>query len=337
VERALEVLGFGEILDTWYKISVLDVLKSAVENNEFGSFVLQTKYGLHSSDLKYLFSIFPELRIGKKPSPSTIMNRISELRERLRGLSVKMLKDMELWIFPKWRSLIGAVYMGMFEGRPIRDILWSSVAILIPSVNDIFRYRLLSREECVGIFGLGVYTSEFMPERSTEPTRFSMPIHGVLLETKMYEKAIYSKKELIVPKYSEYFREHLIRIPLGELVGSKFASRFFGPVVRKISGVIGEFLDAINMLYITDAKVPNLTILSAWRGAFNKLLVKEKHLQKLSVAMIKGVPGVVGYEGILDKLTELPPVHDPEVFVDRMRLLWARFSVLGDKLLEGLI
>ena len=322
LDKALEVLGLSKIMDAWYKMNLVGVLKQAAENNEFGQFVLQSKYGLSGDDIKYLWAEFPELRAGKKPSRQAITQKISELNEAIRNASVKMLQDVELWIFPKWRELIGAVFLGMFEGRPIKEITWSSVAVMIPSVKEIFRYRLLSGEECVGIFGIGVYACEFIPDRAQNPTSFSVPIHGVIMEMPAYERAIYSKKTLVVPRYSEYIREHLVRIPLSELLASRFAPRFFGPIIRKTSRMISEFLDAVKSFSIANVGLDDIMLLSAWRGAFNKFLVTENRLGTLSVDMLKGVPGVVGYEGVLGKLTELPMVHGLDVFVDKIKLLW---------------
>ena len=334
LEEALKVFGYEEIRDIWSKTSLLTILRAALANNEYDSRSLQERYGLSMEEIRYLWEKFPELKVNKKPSRATISNVARELEGKLREKSAKMLSEIELWIFPKWRELVGAVYLGMFEGRVVKNILWSAVALLIPSVRDIFRYKLLSGEECVGLFGLGAYVCEFVPERARESTTYCLPIHGVIMETPLYERAISSRKILVIPKFADYVREHLVRIPLYELAGSKFAPRFFGPAIRKTNKIIIQFLKAIKSSEIANADVDNLTLLSAWRGAYNKFLVSEKHIGKLSVAMLKGVPGVVGYEGVLNKLEELPPVHESEVFKRKARLLWMRFSISGFDLLE---
>ncbi len=334
MKEYLRAFGYDEILGIWRRMNIISALMVAIDNNEFDARSLHEKYGLSMDDIKFLWDNFPELKVGKKPSKSSITSFLREQEGLYRQKSADILKDMELWIFPKWRELIGAVYLGMFEGRVVKNILWSSVALLIPSVKDLFIYKLLSGEECVGLFGIGAYVCEFIPERAQESTIYSLPIHGVLMEMPIYNNAISSRKELVVPKFADYVREHLIRIPLYELASSKFAPRFFGPAIRKCNKIISHFLEAIKSSVITNAGINNLILLSAWRGAYNKFLVSEEHVNKLSVAMLKGVPGVVGYEGILNKLEELPPVHESEVFVRKVTILWMRFAIGGFDILE---
>jgi len=335
--KPLEVLGYSKILEAWEKINVLTALRAAIDRNEFDAISLQKKYGFSRKDLEYVWEVFPELKVHRRPTPGAIASRIDELNKMLRDAMVGMLEGMELWIFPKGSCLICGVYLGMVEGSLRRDVLWSSVAILVPSVNNIFRYRLLSGEECVGIFGIGAYMCEFIPERAKDATTFTIPIHGVLMEMPMYERAISSKKRVVVPKYADYIREHLVRVPLSELAGSKFAPRFFGPAIRENSKAILGFLRSTRAFSVADVCIDGLTLLSAWRGAFNKLLVTESRFGKLSTDVIKGVPGVVGYEGVLDKLRELPMVHNTDAFVDSTRLLWLRLSVAGFSILEQFI
>jgi len=337
LKKALETLGFPKIRDLVRRIYITQALRAAVERNEFDKFSLIKKYGLSVEDIEYLWSVFPEIKIGKKLMSRQILSHVNELNQKLDIAKSKMLGESELWIFPKWRELIGAVYMGMFEGRPIKEITWSAVALIIPSTREIFRYKLLSGEECVGIFGLGAYMCEFIPEKAQEPTAFGLPIHGVLIEMPVYQRAIESKKTIIVPKYADYMREHLIRVPIGELVSSKFASRFFGTILRKNAKQILRFLKTIKSYSIADVELDEVSILSAWRGAFNKILVTENRASQLSVDMIKGVPGIVGYEGILNKIKELPMIYDPEVFINKQQTLWLQFAIAGYDFLEKFI
>lgn len=334
MRKALETLGFSKIKDMVKRIYLIQVLKAAIERNEFDKFSLMKKYGLNKEDIEYLWSIFPEIKMGKRITSRQVLGYMNELNRKLNMMKSKMLGESELWIFPKWRELIGAVYMGMFEGRPIKEIVWSVVVLIIPSTKEIFRYRLLSGEECVGIFGLGAYICEFIPERAREPITFSLPLHGVLIEMPLYRRAIESKKVLIVPKYADYMREHLIRVPLGDLITSKFASRFFVTILRKNARQILWFLKTIKKYSMADVELDNVNILSAWRGAFNKILVTKSKAGKLSVDMIKGVPGIVGYEGVLDKIKELPMMYDFEVFISKQQTLWLQFAIAGYDFLE---
>ena len=336
-DSELKYFGFDEYRETRNKLIALTILRQAISNNKYDLLSLRRDYGLTGEELSFLLSIFPELRANKKPSLSNLQRIIKEIEAKNDHAKAKILQEMELWVFPKWRSLIGAVSKGMFEGRPVKEILWASVVILIPSIKNIWIYRMLSGEECVGIFGLGGYITEFIPEAGKEPTMYSLPIDGVILERHLYETAIESPKQLSVPRFSEYFREHVVRIPLGEVAKNRFAMKLFSSTIRKLSKQILEFLKVVRKLR-RRITLDDAYILSAWQGSMNKVLItSRKYEHILENELHRGIPGVLGYEGILDKLNELPIVVDPDIYVRSKRLTWLRFVAAGFSIVEKLI
>ncbi len=333
----LEYFGFEDFRDIRNKLIALTIFRHALTDNKYDLISLHRDFGLTENEISFLLSLFPELKAHRKPAPHQLQKVLRDLEAEDSNIRAKLLQEMELWIFPKWRGLIGATSKGTFEGRPVREILWAVVTILVPSMRSIWLYRMLSGEECIGIFGLGGYLVEFIPDRGQEPTRFSLPIDGVIMERHLYETAIESPKRLSVPRFSEYLREHLIRIPLAELVRNRFAAKLFAPTIRKISHWILDFLKVIRKLR-NSYTLDDSRILSAWHGSMNKLLVtRNRYESMLENELLKGVPGVLGYEGILDKLEEIPIVKDPSIHIKSKRTTWLRFAIAGYDLLERLI
>lgn len=331
--RALEVLGYEAFTKNYDRLLALRIFDHALKNNEYDVNSLKVKYGLTETQIKFLHELFPQLKYHKKPSSAELNKALTNIKNELQNASKELLKSIELWIFPHWRKIIGAKYPGMFEGRPIKEVKWAAVAILVPSEREIVLFRMRSGEEVIGIFGLGSYITEFLPEKAIKPIYYFLPIHGVILERSVYEATLNSKKLVVAPKYSDFLREDVLRIPLEILAGSKLSIRFFAPTLRKHSTILELFLEAIKK-FQRKITMDDVAILSAWKGAFNKVLVSRNAFSNLAPIMLRGLPGIVGYEGILDKLEELIVVHNTEVFEHKIQLLWLRFAIAGINLIE---
>jgi len=139
LKKALETLGFPKIRDLVRRIYITQALRAAVERNEFDKFSLIKKYGLSVEDIEYLWSVFPEIKIGKKLMSRQILSHVNELNQKLDIAKSKMLGESELWIFPKWRELIGAVYMGMY--RKQKNYYSSKICRLYEGTFNTGTYR----------------------------------------------------------------------------------------------------------------------------------------------------------------------------------------------------
>ncbi|MCR8454985.1 MAG: hypothetical protein QXJ52_01960 [Candidatus Korarchaeota archaeon] len=332
----LEYYGFRDLVNLQDKLAALEVLENAIKSNRYDRTSLQKYFGLAESHIEFIFSLFPELKTNQKPPHNKLLETYRQYKAEYRRIQAKMLQGMELWIFPKFRSLVGAVCKGMFEGRPISDIIDSLVVILVPSIeNNILLLHMFSGEKCVGIFGLGSYIVKFTPEVAKEPTIFLLPIDAIIMDLNFYELALNSPKKLSIPKYSDFVREHVIRIPLAQVAESDFVLRLFAPVMRDISEYLLSYLKVIGSLP-KGQTLDDVQILSAWRGAMNKILVTREKFDRILEEVKKGIPGLMGYEGILDKLDELPLVKAEFAHISSKWIAWARFVVAGYDLIESL-
>lgn len=333
----LEYYGFSDFTDLRNKLIALEVLENAIKRNKFDKISLQKYFGLLNDQVEFLFSIFPELKVSQKPSQNKLSEISKHYKTEYKRVQAKLLQNMELWIFPRFRSLIGASCKGMFEGRPVYDIVDSLVMVLVPSIKDhILLLRMFSGEECIGIFGLGGYIAKFIPELAKEPTIFSLPIDGVVMDRNFYELALNSPKRLSIPRYADFVREHIIRIPLMQLAEHDFAVKLFASAIRNISEYLLEYLKILGYSPKTQT-LDEVQILSAWRGAMNKMLITRNRFEMISDDALKGIPGILGYEGILEKLDELPLVKDVSIHANLKWVTWARFAIAGYDLVDSLI
>lgn len=324
-----------EILKLYRQIDALQYLKEAFELGIGEEDEVIKSVGFTPDEVLEIKSVLDTDLL----TPS-LLNKLdakkSEINKELNKKLGVFLADSILYIYHDWRKALKARWPGIYRNEPVRSVLKSRVIFL--SVLEV-RWKDIANRDCVGYFGAGVYSTEFVASHSEKAIDRHVPIDGILI-TKNLLNEIFASPPRVIGSGGSVHRELISRIVVGELLSNprlktQTISLFMSIGLKGKSDSI-EFLNAIRSSALLEKKGKELVFLSALPDFYNKLIVSEEKFMELMESDIKGEPGVAGYEGALEKLNDLYNVMDLDMILNKiregikktLRFVWDEFIML---------
>ncbi|MHA1616069.1 MAG: hypothetical protein ACTSX9_02030 [Candidatus Njordarchaeales archaeon] len=326
-----------KLIDLTNKERVLETLRDLLLDIRTLEEIKKTQF-LTREEVEWFFS---EIVKSEKTSVSmarTILDReLARIRHEISTIKRELMQGLKLIIFPKWRDLVQAKWMGAFKGRVISRIIDSKVILL--SSKEITWQTVYGRDAIL-ILGPGVYYCKFYLKNAKEPITYSKLIHGVLMLYTTYETALSSPPK-IVSEVSERIRQLVyiidFRTPGYNQTRSAFISRIYSRIFSEEKEVIREFFKMIRTGKSAPAVIDDVEFLSALPETFNKILITEKKFLESPPEEIEGgLPGLVGYDPSLLKLKELSNKYSFDKMLKNIRDAREKFLRYSWDIISGL-
>jgi len=307
-----------EILKLYRQIDALQYLKEAFEQGIKEEDDIIKSIGLTPDEVLEIKSIL-DTDILTSSLIDKIDNKRSDLNKELNRKLGVFLANSIIYIYHDWRKALKARWPGIYRNEPVRSVLKSRVLFL--SVLEV-KWKDIAKRDCVGYFGAGVYSTEFVPSHSEKTIDRHVPIDGILL-TKNLLNEIFASPPRVIGSGASIHRELISRIVLGEIISNprlktQTISLFMSIGLKGKSDSI-EFLKSIRSSILSRKSKKDLVFLSALPDFYNKFIVSEEKFMKLMETDIKGEPGVAGYEGALEKLNDLYKIMELDTILNRIR------------------
>lgn len=323
----------NEIVDFLRQRNILEVLREALLRNVTNKEILLSDYGITEEEINWFYSEI----VGEKDVPISRLLPIIDkalllINEKLREIFSSQLKGYKVIIFNKWHELVEAKWVGTYRGRKVARIEDSKVILL---VTKELEKRGVDRKYYRTLVGPGIYYSRFYLENSRHSVNYYVPIQGLIMSKRVLEKAKRSTS-LTHGRFSDHYKKYLITIMLDyNLYDPDEASllkRLYTRIAYENRSVFELFLKAIR-----DEKVENiedLSFLSVLPEAFNRIIISESKFESIESALRGGIPGILGYEGTLDKIERIIGTSLDEILITvkdaRKRFIMFGWEIIKD-------
>ena len=286
------------------KRRILEVLRDAFTKNITDKEILKQDYGLIDDEIAWFWNeIVREKNVPVSRLLPILDRAMININNELKEIISSRLRGFRILIFTKWHELVGARWAGTFKGQAISKLIENKIIIL--SSREIF-WRSVTEKENMLLIGPGVYYCRFYLPNMTQAISWFKGIHGLLLPTKILEKAMRSPPS-VYGKLGHYYRSHLITVALDFYLRdpdeAQQLKKLYIRIINENMSLFEIFLKNLREMKIEG--INDLEILSALPELFNKILITEKRLEVLREEIEEGLPGLMGYEPALLRLTDL--------------------------------
>ena len=288
------------------KKRVLEVIKDAMTKNITDIPVLRRDFGLSDDEINWFLS---EVAHGKIETVSHMIplidRKLTEIKNELLTEFSRMLEGYKIYLFTDWRRLIRATWAGAYRGKNVLSIEDSKIIIL--SIDERI-LKSITGTEYIFILGPGVYYVKFMLEGYPSPIEYSRVIHSIIMPVDLFSRAKSSPSRTF-GKFAGYYRKYLATILLDFYWSmpneAKSLARLYARIINENKSMFELFLKAIRKSETAPATEDDLEFLSLMKESYNRIITTPRRLRYLADEIEAGIPGMLGFEGTLNKFKDL--------------------------------